>query len=361
MLAIALFLVATSVAHDGDDHNSSAYALTDDLSYDNFFDAFDFFSGPDPTNGFVQYPNLTAAIDQGLVGYLEDTRSVFMGVDYTNKDPKGRASVRLESKKNWNKGLLIADILHMPSSKCGVWPAWWLLGKEEWPAGGEIDLVEGVNDYENNAVTLHTTKGCVVDNSTSPTGGSGQADDLSRTFTGNLATKDCDVTATDQDKNVGCSIKAPAETSPIQMGTGDSIEQTALPSYGTNFNKANGGIYAMEWSSTSISVWFLPRDSPLYTSTPISTAPDPKQWGTPLAHFAGNGCDFEAQFKDLRVIFNVAFCGDWAGKEWDKSCAKKTGVSTCEAYVQNNPDAFKESYWELKTLKWYQQKPASPA
>ncbi|KAH7085470.1 mixed-linked glucanase precursor [Paraphoma chrysanthemicola] len=355
MLAITFSLFMLSSAQNGG-HDSGAYTLTDDLSYDNFFDNFDFFSGPDPTKGFVQYQNMTSAVDQGLVGYLEDTKSVFMGVDYMNKDPKGRASVRLESKNNFNHGLLVTDIRHMPASQCGSWPAFWMLGQENWPRGGEIDLVEGVNDYEHNVVTLHTSKGCIVDNTTSPNLGSSQADDFNASFTGTLTTDDCDVAAEDQDKNVGCSIKAPTSLSLVQMGTGASQEQVPLPSYGTEFNKAGGGIYAMEWTPSSISVWFFPHSSPLYKSTSNSTIPDPKQWGTPLAYFAGSGCDFEARFKDLRIIFNTAFCGEWAGKEWDKSCAQKTGVDTCDAYVRDNPEVFKDSYWEIKGLKWYQRK-----
>lgn len=104
--------------------SAATYKLTEDLSYTNFFQAFNFFSGPDPTNGFVQYQNETSAIEKGLVAYLPDTQSVFLGVDYTTQDPNGRASVRLESKKGWNKGLLVADIRHMPASTCGSWPAY---------------------------------------------------------------------------------------------------------------------------------------------------------------------------------------------------------------------------------------------
>jgi len=36
---------------------------------------------------------------------------------------RGRASVRLESKKKYTHGLFIADLFHMPNSVCGVWPA----------------------------------------------------------------------------------------------------------------------------------------------------------------------------------------------------------------------------------------------
>ena len=84
-----------AAAHDGHDsslpHNttgSGPYSLKTDMSYQSFFSAFDFYSGPDPTNGFVQYQTLENATSQQLIGYLADTQSVYMGVDHTTKDPR---------------------------------------------------------------------------------------------------------------------------------------------------------------------------------------------------------------------------------------------------------------------------------
>jgi nicotinate-nucleotide pyrophosphorylase (carboxylating) len=347
-------------AHNGHDNNPAQYTLTDDMSHTNFFPAFDFYSSADPTKGFVQYQNQTAAVEKNLVRYMPDTQSNFMGVDYTTRDPAGRASVRLESKKSWNQGLLIADILHMPSSQCGNFPAFWLLSSSaEWPMGGEIDILEGVNDYEANSVTLHTSTGCTVDNATTHFGGGfGAVNDFSVPFSGTMATDDCDVDAQGQGKNVGCSIHAPTTLSGIATGAFDNAYEMHLPSYGTNFNRAGGGIYAMEWTSEYISVWFFPRYSPSFTRFfgLGATTPDPSAWGTPLARFSGRGCDYTQRFKDLRIIFNTAFCGEWAGREWEeKGCARKTGVDSCDDYVRDNPQAFTEAYWEIAGLKWFQK------
>lgn len=331
------------------------YALKDDLGYKNFFNSFEFFSGPDPTNGFVQYQTRESAVKSNLVGYLDDTQSVFMGVDHTNKDPKGRASVRLESKQTWDQGLLIADINHMPDSTCGTWPAFWLLGvgpdkaADSWPKFGEIDLLEGVNDYTSNAVTLHTSEGCTIENSAGGGGGASDSSSSSSAFMGKITTPNCDVKAEGQLPNVGCSIKAPATQA----------------TYGTDFNNAGGGVYAMEWTTSSITAWFFPRNSSmastLSSSSSNSSALDPSTFGKPIAKFSGPGCDYEKKFNGMKVIFNTALCGDWAGKEWDKSCAAKTGVKTCQEYVQNNPDAFADAYWEVKDLKWYQADGAANA
>jgi hypothetical protein len=332
--AVLVTLFAFTAAHEGHGDDAAQYTLTDDLS---------------------------------LVGYLDDTKSVFMGVDYTTKDPAGRASVRLESKKSWNNGLLIADILHMPPAIPGVWPAFWLLSSSApWPQGGEIDILEGINEYQTNSVTLHTSAGCMVDNSTSAAAGSGATGGADAPFTGLLSTDDCDVAAPGQGKNVGCSIHAP-DNMLMSSGGGSgagNIADMPLPSYGTDFNKAGGGIYAMDWTSESISVWFFPRDSPAFTqhfgaknTSTGTTSPDPSAWGTPIAHFAGSGCNFSARFKDLKIIFNTAFCGQWAGAddEWAKTSAFKAGVETCEKFVRENPDAFTEAYWEVAGLKWFQK------
>lgn len=48
----------------------------------------------------------------------------------------------------------------------------------EWPAGGEIDIIEGVNTDTANQATLHTAPNCTID---------GAAE------TGTLLTNDCAV------------------------------------------------------------------------------------------------------------------------------------------------------------------------
>ncbi|KAF2660728.1 glycoside hydrolase family 16 protein [Lophiostoma macrostomum CBS 122681] len=325
--------------------SAAQYALKTDLSYKNFFSNFNLFSDADPTHGFVQYQNYDEAIKNQYVGYLNE--SIFLGVDYKTKDPNGRASIRAESTVTFDKGLLVADIAHMPSNECGTWPALWLLGTGvEWPNNGEIDILEGVNDYTRNSVTLHTNSGCMVNNSTmsNSTGQSGTTQQSA--FDGWMSTANCDVAATDQAKNVGCSIMAPAE----EAGPGKY-----LPTYGAEFNAAGGGVYALEWTDQSIQAWFFPRNSTEFASA-TSANPDPSQWGTPLAKFQGS-CNIEDHFKNMTVQINVSFCGDWAGSdvEWNKSCAKKTGVAKCEDYVRDHPEAFESVYWEIKGLKWFEK------
>lgn len=77
------------------------------------------------TNIHHSYQNQEDALGKGLYSIDPDTNAVRLGVDSTNKYDldEGRPSIRIESKESYEKGLFIADFLHMPPSQCGVWPA----------------------------------------------------------------------------------------------------------------------------------------------------------------------------------------------------------------------------------------------
>lgn len=78
----------------------------------------------DPTKGFVNYVDRPTAESNGLTKVING--KLFLGVDNTSvleTNVQGRMSLRLESKRKWSGGLLIADIAHMPGNECGVWPA----------------------------------------------------------------------------------------------------------------------------------------------------------------------------------------------------------------------------------------------
>jgi hypothetical protein len=88
---------------------------------------------------FVQYVDRADAEKEGLIA-VTSQGSVIIRVDNTttlSSSSAGRKSVNIRSTASFEQGLLIADILHMPGSICGVWPAFWTLGAD-WPSGGEI-------------------------------------------------------------------------------------------------------------------------------------------------------------------------------------------------------------------------------
>ena len=157
-----------------------------------------------------------------------------MKVETTEQVSGNRKSIRIHSKNTFNGGLLIMDSVHMPAG-CGTWPAWWSNGNPtifivsfgankfpgpNWPAGGEIDIIEGVSDYTNNQATLHTNPGCGLASSDS------RALSISGTLIGGT---DCAVSST---SNQGCGVRANSNTT-----------------FGAGFNSIGGGVYASTFST----------------------------------------------------------------------------------------------------------------
>lgn len=181
-----------------------------------------------------------------------------------------------------------------------------------WPTDGEIDIIEYVNKNQQTQSTLHVNGTCPVQNSGS----------------GSIQNTDCDANV---NGNAGCGV----------------VNQDPA-SFGDGFNNNGGGVYATQWMSDSITVWFFPRSSVPDDITDGS--PDPNKWnGTrPVASFSGS-CDLDSKFKDLQLVFDITFCGDWAGDDFSTCGAG----SSCQDYVANNPSAFADVYWSVNSLKVY--------
>ena len=304
--------------------STAQYALSQDYSGANFFAGFDFFNGSDPTDGHVQFLNMEDANQTGIAGIMSGgaaDNAVYLGVDSTQIAPNGRGAVRVTSSQTFQHALVIADIAHMPGGICGTWPAFWMLGtSQNWPDAGEIDIVEGVNSQPANKMTLHTNAGVAVTNSTD--------------FSGQLVTPNCNIDAPGQATNAGCQI---ADNSNITFGSG--------------FNANSGGIYATEWTSEFIKIWFFSRGS-IPSDVAAGTPAPSDAWGTPQSVFQGD-FNMDAHFQDLQIVFDTTFCGQWAGADWNtSSCASM--ADTCEDYVTNNPSAFVDAYWAINTLQVFQ-------
>ncbi|KAJ3497009.1 hypothetical protein NLG97_g2225 [Lecanicillium saksenae] len=285
-----------------------------DTLYDssNFFDEFNHINYPDPTHGFVEYVDRQTGQTDGLSGIKNGT--IYMGVDHTTANPpSGRRSVRLESQKTFTQGLFIADIAHMPTNACGVWPAFWTYG-DDWPNSGEIDILEGVNTQTSNQVSLHTSQGCEM----SSFG----------------ASRGCTVVSKDCGSQSGCS-----------QTTSDN------QNYGDGFNAIGGGVYAMEWTDYRIAVWFFPRSD--IPSDIAAGEPHPILWDKPMASFsAGLTCDIPKKFTNNRIVFDTTFCGDWAGSVWQNN-GECQALGSCKDYVASNPEAFAQAYWSVNSVKVY--------
>jgi hypothetical protein len=253
----------------------------------------------DPTHGYVNYVTQSQAQSESI--YKISGSQVFVGVDnktVLNPSGTGRNSVRLMSNTAYNRGIIIGDFAHIPGTECGSWPAlWvdlfciailqhntaslhvqtvtglmtisysWMVGPN-WPSGGEIDIIEGVNLQSTNQMTLHTSPGCTV--SVGSGGQSGHS-------TG-------DPNCGDGGGYNGC---------PVVSNTGTS--------YGTPFDNTGGGVYATQWTSTQIKIWYFARNS--IPSDIKNGAPNPSNWGTPQANFGG--CSFDNFMKNMNIVSQI--------------------------------------------------------
>ncbi|KAK3297013.1 concanavalin A-like lectin/glucanase domain-containing protein [Chaetomium fimeti] len=315
-------VVGVRATRNGDSGNTSYpdysklnYTLIDSYSSTSFFDKFDYFSTWDPAGGFVHYADPNFAATYNLT-YSTPSTSIIrvdtrLGPGTEPDASTGRLSVRLESKAQYGPGLFLFDVKHTPYG-CGTWPALWLTDPNNWPAHGEIDLMEAVNQATTgNMVALHTTDGCSMA-------------DVRRQMAGTAGQGDCH-NATNF--NTGCTVTGPPAT------------------YGPEFNAAGGGVVALEWRDEGIRVWVFSRDAGgrAVTSLPAEGMPDPSVWGPPLADYPATNCDMGSHFRNQSIVVNIDLCGYLTQAVWESSGCP----STCTDYVASNPSAFNNAFWEF--------------
>ena len=377
-IALGVFfclIVAKTMFGDSNKKATGPYQLLEVHKGESFFHFYDFFDGPDSLGsaGYNTYVSHQRAKELGIVNVTktdDDLQGDYVFMGSSRPAEKGpRESIRLEGKTRFNRGLFVLDISHMPAG-CGVWPAFWLTDEDHWPDNGEIDIVEGVNNQNVAKTALHTSAACNMYAhvpSWAKTGIWDWATGLPDTFTGipqyNISkpADDCWNMAPHQWLNQGC----------VQMHKDPHT-------IGEPLNQNGGGVYVLEWDPDNhyIKSWvFTPRDTiPDNLADAMATAgqsgdavvvPDPTSWDLPYAYFAigdTTGCSAD-HFKNMRIVFNLAFCGTVAGNRFTRDCpdlAKKFNVSgdpvlTCNAYIESNPDILSEAYWKVNGVYVYER------
>ena len=102
---------------------AASWMLSDTVQGNDYYDKFNFFSGND------------LQLTQGLVNYVDLQTAKDMTLTY----------------------VIVLQVSHVPTG-CAVWPAFWTVTRNQqaWPAGGEIDIIENVNDqYQYNQGSVH--------------------------------------------------------------------------------------------------------------------------------------------------------------------------------------------------------------
>ncbi|KAK0208339.1 glycoside hydrolase family 16 protein [Desarmillaria ectypa] len=296
------------------------WILEDDYSGSTFFNYFGFYDGDDPTHGTVNYVNSSEAFSKGLA-YVRDDGIVVMKGDNTTWLDNGvyRDSVRISSYAQYNTGLFILDLNQAPWG-CGVWPAFWTLGSGTWPYTGEIDIIEGVHDNQHNQVAWHTGPGCYLNPNASFTGTVAQTSGVNNT--------DCDGNA---NSNSGCGIT-----------------EWSRASYGPYFDAQGGGIFAMKWDENGISVYSFYRAA--IPGDINDGSPNPSNWGVPVASLDPANCNPLEFFVNHSIIFDITFCGDWAGNSYATSGCP----GSCSDRLKD-PSNFVNASWSINSLKVYRK------
>ena len=324
------------------DFNNQKYDFTEVEKY--FFTTF---PHNDPTLGDVIYDRMKwvnkdmikLSNYDGLYGFIKN-----------RNDTLGFDSFRFTSKPYYNLNDDVQKILFVfkgkfPSEK-GVWPAWWLNGSRQdewlykknnnsisdesldkysgvgqfyntpspvnctdWPAAGEVDIIETINGDNIIHNTIHTCP---------------QMCDSEWNDDGIII--NC-ANATTTDPNSGC--------------TGIPYKLTSVE-----------GTFACLWENNSIRFYYWEPDSDVRSEGgPLGKSPKPENWSeSSLKNHVrfletNTKCDNKShqdwqcencegknkcEFVNLKMIFNITLCGKWAGDEFDET---NSSLKNCKEYV----------------------------
>ncbi|KZP05379.1 glycoside hydrolase family 16 protein [Athelia psychrophila] len=275
------------------------------------------------TLGDVNYLDGPDALSQKLV-YVTTEGTGIIKVDNTTNvaSEQKRNSIRITSKDIYPVGSLwIIDAVHLPFG-CSVWPSIWTTG-EPWPQYGEIDIIEAVNLMGNNQYAIHSDPGCTKTDPTTQTGTSSGTD---------------------------CS-----------QGAGCMVAETQANSYGSGFAQAGGGVFAAQFDSSGIYIWFWSRPNvPAAISQAASansSTLDISTFGNPSAAFPGSSCDIGTYFGAQKLVLDITLCGDWAGVPaiYNETCASAGTAGICYGnnVIGAGSPQYDDAYFELNYIKGY--------
>lgn len=307
----------------------------------NFFDSwnypgtYDFANNaptPDTSNsGDNWIANKTYSQSAGLTT-VNSAGYAVLRVDDTNQvvfNDK-RYSVRIESSELYGVGsVFVLDAVHAPFG-CSVWPAYWTTALQ-WPEGGEIDILEGVNQAANNQMALHTNKQCTVTKET-----------VGATMSGQVIFENCGDAL---DGNRGCIVR-------------DDRPQ----SFGTGFNDGQGGMWVTELAEEGISIWFFPRSEipAALTSDSNSTTIDTSTLGKPTARYSSATCDIKSVFAPQKIVINITLCGVFARPTFNDTCPATRDNACYLDWVIGPPANYTNAFFEIVSHRVFTDSTSTP-
>ncbi|WVR04849.1 hypothetical protein IAU60_001861 [Kwoniella sp. DSM 27419] len=318
-----------ALSHQGVAGQGVKYPLSESHSGVSFFDGFRYpvEAYDNTTNGDVFW----ATPENISLMYVNEAGRVVLKVDNTTVVPYNdkRYAPKLLSKTAYGPGTVwVMDAVHVPYG-CSVWGAFWSQGPS-WPAGGEIDIFEGIHMRKQNMMALHTQGSiaqCKID--------------TSQQMTGRIESPDCDQA--------------------VNSGSGCTVFDQDETSYGEAFAGAGGGVFVTEWSTDAIRMWHMKRSDIPSTLTLTAETLDTSTLGTPVAEYSASMCDISKLFEPI----NIALCGDFAGIPalLEQTCPALQGDKTCyTTYVINDASTtYANAYFELNYINVYTSNPGGNA
>ncbi|KAI0311482.1 glycoside hydrolase family 16 protein [Amylostereum chailletii] len=300
----------------------SSFSLVAKYQGEDFTDEskWHYFKDKDPTNGNVEYVSQAVAVSNKLVSVQSDNSTKIAVETGDLASGVNRKSVRISSVEKWSSGLLIADFAAMPTG-CGTWPAFWAVG-DNWPNGGEIDIIEGVNLKDSNQLTLHAGSGSNCTTDTNPGLVNGVAP-----FLANIGNLEC---LSSPESNTGCTF---FDNDPNSFGTG--------------FNDVGGRVMAVLRDTRGIFMWSFSRADVPKDIT--AGTPNPNNWSSPRAYWSSNTCDFDEHFGAQTIVLNTDVLGDWAKSDLATSNCPVTDPTALVATGSHWENAF----WKVNYIAMY--------
>ena len=274
---------------------SSQYKLKWSAQGERFFDQFQFL-WEDHNHGSAQYLLEEDAAQEGVV---EATRNyaIIRAGRRSDKYKYKRMTARMESKPAWKYFLTLIKFSHVPYG-CGVWPALFTLAPNvPWPNGGELDILEFVN-MDVSKSSFHTGGECTLN--------AAKVNEYGPMPDRNKMDYDC---VTDYPDRLGC-----APNKWMKSGT----DWAHSP-----------GILATQWTESFLKIFYIPEHE---IPEDITESPSPDKtwddrWLFSYYPFTGTKCIMDEQ----KLMMQINFCGDWAGKVWGKDGNCNWRVPNCRA------------------------------
>ncbi|KAI1787368.1 concanavalin A-like lectin/glucanase domain-containing protein [Ganoderma leucocontextum] len=298
-------------------HVLAAYNLVREYSGSSFFSGWDFYGNYDNlTNGDVNWVTQANAT-QSKLAYVDDAGHVIIKVDNTTFVPYNykRDTVRISTTDYFPVGsVIVFDANHLPYG-CSVWPAFWTKG-ENWPIGGEIDIIEAVNLMTHNQMALHAQTGCTQASGVTQSGTTG---------------------------GTNCTD-----------GSGCTVGENQANSYGDNFANAGGGVWATQFDVSGIYIWFWSRSNVPSSVSSATSSIDTSSWGTPSAAYPTSSCNITDFFTPQQLVIDITLCGDWAGvaSVYQSTCGGDGSATACYVdNVINNGTNYADAYFDINYVK----------